>query len=48
MKINDPARYQRELHGDFSEIDAYFKADRRKQILVAIGIALCLVAIALT
>lgn len=44
MKVNDPERFRRELHGDFSEIDAYLRADRIKQILCAGGLALCFLA----
>ena len=35
MKLNDPARFARELQGDFSEVDAYLRADRIKMYLVA-------------
>lgn len=41
MKLNDPARFARELQGDFSEIDAYLRADRIKLILCFGGLALC-------
>jgi hypothetical protein len=33
VKPNDPARFARELQGDFSEVDAYFAAERIKIIL---------------
>lgn len=33
MKPNDPARFARELQGDFSEVDAHFAAERIKIIL---------------
>lgn len=42
MKGNDEARHQRELQGDFSEIDAYLRADRIKMVLCAAGLAACL------
>lgn len=42
MKINDPERFARELRGDFSEIDAYLKADRIKMVLVFASILACI------
>lgn len=42
MKLNDQARFAREMQGDFSEIDRYMVEQRIKMYLVAGGIALCL------
>lgn len=39
MKPGDPARFARELQGDFSEFDAYMVRERIKMILVAGALA---------
>lgn len=39
MKLNDPARFARELQGDFSEIDAHIRANRFEALAFLLGLA---------
>ena len=47
MKINDPERFARELQGDFSEVDAYLRADRIKMVAAGVFLLCLLLALVL-